>query len=82
MDEIRVQALRQACIAMCGASYDEIVRAAESFYGFLRGEGEPLETATPPPIPQVSATDLSQADQTPPYHIDTDDTPTRLVRSA
>lgn len=65
MDEIRLEALRQASIVMHGAPFTEIVRAAEAFDAFLRAPELAACAQVLPVVGQPSATDFAQADQSP-----------------
>lgn len=70
MDDLRKVALHEAVLALNGAAYTEVVKAAEAFYVFLaKGEvtvGLDLSKTwlqnLPPPVPQQ---DYGHADQTP-----------------
>lgn len=58
MDDLRKLALELAANSLQGAPFTEIVRAAEAFHAFLRGD---KDTATP----EAVSYDLGKADQTP-----------------
>jgi hypothetical protein len=78
MDDLRKFALDMAATSMRGASFTEIVNAAQAFHAFLEPRNEIPESAktilggaSPPPIPELVQqvrhdADLSQADQSPP----------------
>lgn len=77
MDDLRKFALDMAATSMRGASFTEIVNAAQAFHAFLEPRNEIPESAktilggaSPPPIPELVQqvrhdADLSQADQSP-----------------
>jgi hypothetical protein len=70
MDDLRKYALHEAVLALNGAPYTEVVRAARAFYDFLADKNADANQAVafdvdavPPPPPNNTA--LGEADQSP-----------------
>jgi hypothetical protein len=68
MDDLRKYALHEAVLALNGAPYTEVVRAARAFYDFLADKNADANQAVAfdvDAVPPPNNTDLGEADQSP-----------------